>query len=228
MKQLLPSIVIGAAIVVFGLLLKSGMDNFANKDRRVTVKGLSEVEVPADRITWNLSVYETGNELSSLYQKMTSTTAEVVSFLKSNGVKDEEISVNPPEVEDRIANRWSSEHIAFNYKLTTRVSVTSSNVELVRGIVDKQGDLLSKGIALGGDNTIHYEYTGFQAMKPKMIEESIASAQSTAEQFAKNSGSKLGKIITADQGQFSITSKEGNPGQMKVRVVSTIVYALKD
>jgi len=228
MKNLLPSIILGVAIVIFGLCLKSGIDNFANRDRKVTVKGLSEVEVPADKVTWNLSVYVTGNELSPLYERMTATTQKVISFLKANGIKDEEISVNPPSVDDRISNRWGTEKIPFNYKITTPISVISSNIEVVRALVDKQGELLKEGIALGDRNSIHYDYTGFKEVKPKMIEESIANAQSTAEQFARNSGSRLGKIITADQGQFSITSTEENPSQVKVRVVSTIVYALKN
>jgi len=228
MKNLLPSIILGVAIVLLGLCLKSGIDNFANRDRRVTVKGLSEMQVPADKVTWNLSVYETGDNLSSLYDKMTATTQKVVDFLTANGIKAEEIAVNPPDVDDRISNRWGDEKIPFNYKLTTGISVISNNVSAVRALVDKQGELLKQGIALGGENNLHYEYTEFQTLKPKMIEESIANARSTAEQFAKNSGSKLGKIITANQGVVSMSSVEQNPSQMNVRVVSTIVYALKN
>ena len=51
--------IIVAAIVAFGLLLlglclKGGIDNFTNKDRRVTVKGLAEKEVDADKVVWTL------------------------------------------------------------------------------------------------------------------------------------------------------------------------------
>jgi len=228
MKNLLPSIIIALAIVIFGLCVKAGIDNVANRDRKVTVKGLSEMQVPADKVTWNLSVYETGDNLSSLYDKMTATTQKVVDFLTANGIKTEEIAVNPPDVDDRVSNRWGDEKIPFNYKLTTGISVISNNVSAVRALVDKQGELLKQGIALGGENNLHYEYTDFQTLKPQMIEESIANARSTAEQFAKNSGSRLGKIITANQGVVSMESVEQNPSQMNVRVVSTIVYALKN
>ena len=66
-------------------------------------------------------------------------------------------------------------------------------------------------------------------MKPKMMEEAIANARKTAEQFAKNSESKLNKIVSADQGQFSIDNRDSNtPYVKKVRVVTTITYSLKD
>lgn len=227
-NKIIAACITGISIIVFGLILKAGIDNFTNKDRKVTVKGLSEIEIPADRVTWSIAAYETGNDLPSLYDKMTSTVNDVIAFLREHGIQDDEISVNPPDVDDRVSNRYSNEFIPFNYKLTTRVSVTSRNVELVKDIIGRQGELISQGIALGGYNSINYEYTGFQDMKPAMMEEAIANAQATARQFAKDSGSKLHKIITADQGQFSIYSKDNDPSMMKIRVVTTITYSLKD
>ena len=61
-SHIIEAAVIAAAIVVFGLLLKAGIDNFTNKDRRVTVKGLSEIEVPADQVTWAITTVETGDD----------------------------------------------------------------------------------------------------------------------------------------------------------------------
>ena len=61
-----------------------------------------------------------------------------------------------------------------------------------------------------------------------MIEEAVQNARATATQFVANYGSALGKIITADQGQFSISSMEENPSMKKIRGVATITYAIKD
>ena len=55
------------------------------------------------------------------------------------------------------------------------------------------------------------------------------NAEQTAKQFAENSDSKLGKILDAGQGQFTITDRDGNtPYIKKLRVVSTVTYSLKD
>ena len=96
----------------------------------------------------------------------------------------------------------------------------------------RQGELLKEGVAIvdgGYENQVKYEYVSFKQMKPKMMEEAIANAEKTAAQFAKNSKSKLNKIVSADQGQFSIEDRDqSTPYVKKVRVVTTIVYSLKD
>ena len=66
-------------------------------------------------------------------------------------------------------------------------------------------------------------------MKPGMMQEAIKNAEITAEQFAKNSKSSIDKIMSADQGQFSIDDRDSNtPYIKKVRVVTTVTYSLKD
>ena len=105
-------------------------------------------------------------------------------------------------------------------------------MKLVRSIMARQGELLKQGVAVlegNWDNRTTYEYVSFQKMKPEMMQEAIKNAETTAEQFAKNSNSKLDKITRADQGQFSIEDRDSNtPYIKKVRVVTTVTYSLKD
>ena len=59
--------------------------------------------------------------------------------------------------------------------------------------------------------------------------EGKGNARKTAERFAEDSESELGKIRTADQGQFSIENRDNNTPWLKnVRIVTTVVYYLKD
>ena len=112
------------------------------------------------------------------------------------------------------------------------ITVTSPNVKQVRQIIARQGDLLKEGVAIvdgGYDNPVKYEFVSFNEMKPKMMQEAIENAEKTAQQFAENSHSKLDKIVSADQGQFSIEDRDSNtPYIKKVRVVTTVTYSLKD
>ena len=62
-----------------------------------------------------------------------------------------------------------------------------------------------------------------------MIAEATRNARKAAEQFAKDSDSRLGKIVWASQGQFSITDRDNNtPYIKKVRVVTSVNYSLKN
>lgn len=153
-------------------------------------------------------------------------------FLIKGGVKEEEISFNAPQVVDLTAREYDSGNRAYRYIVTSVLTVTSKNVDQVRKLISKQGDLLREGVAITGDsyeNQIRYEFEAFKEMKPKMMQEAIENAQATAEQFAKNSHSKLNKIVNADQGQFSIENRdEYTPWIKKVRVVTTVTYSLKN
>ena len=224
--------IIAIGIIVLGVCIKSGLSYLAGKDRKVVVKGLAEKEVEADKVTWPIVSKELGNDLPELYSKINNTTATIKQFLLSQGIKASEISTNAPVVIDLNADRYNDNKQPFRYNVTSIITVTSKNVKLVRGIIARQGELLQKGIAIvdgGYDNPVKYEYVAFKSMKPKMMEEAIANAEQTAQQFAKNSKSKLDKIINADQGQFSIENRDSNtPYIKKVRVVTTITFGLKD
>ena len=197
--------ILAIGIIALGFCIKSGLEGLAGKDRKVVVKGLAEKEVEADKVTWPILSKEIGNDLPQLYQTINHTTSTIRQFLLANGVKAEEINVN---------------------------AVTSNNVKLIRSLIARQGELLQEGIAIvdgGYDNPVKYEFVAFRKMKPKMMQEAIENAEQTAEQFAKNSKSKIDKIMNADQGQFSIDDRDSNtPYIKKVRVVTTVTYSLKD
>lgn len=225
--------IISIGIICLGLCIKAGLGSISDKGRKVVVKGLAEKEVEADKVTWPIVSKEVGNDLPSLYSKINGTTAAIRGFLTSNGIKESEISVNAPVVIDQTAERYNYDNKqAYRYNITSVITVTSNNVKTVRGIIARQGELLKSGIAIvdgGYENPIKYEYVAFKQMKPKMMEEAIANAEQTAQQFAKNSHSTLDKILSADQGQFSIDDRDSNtPYIKKVRVVTTVTYSLKD
>ena len=230
--KLLQAAILAVSIAFLGLCIKWGIDDFANKDRNVTVKGLAEKEVEADKVTWPIPTKELGNDLPELYQRINTTTAKVKAFLKQHGIKDDEINVNAPVVIDLNADQYSNNNRGFRYNITSTITVTSQNVKLVRSIMAKQGELLKQGVAVldgGYENRITYEYVGFKKMKPQMMQEAIKNAEATAQEFATNSNSKLNKITKADQGHFSIDDRDANtPYIKKVRVVTTITYSLKD
>ena len=224
--------IMAIAIVVLGLCIKWGIDDFANKDRKVTVKGLAEKEVEADKVTWPILSKEMVNNLPELYNLIAVKQAKIKKFLVDAGIKETEISVNASKVIDMNADQYSNNTRPYRYIITSIITVTSANVKLVRSIIARQGELLKQGIAIvGGDyeNPTVYEYVSFTSMKPKMMEEAISNAEKTAQQFAENSHSKLNKIVSADQGQFSIEDRDQNtPWIKKVRVVTTVTYSLKD
>ena len=224
--------IVATGLILTGLFVKSGLDGFADSDRVVNVKGLAEMEVNANKVTWPLMYKELGNDLPLLYNRINTTNKAIVDFLKQNGITEEEITVNAPEIIDLNAERYSENRTGYRYNVTAVITVTSTQVDLVRRLINEQGELLKQGIAItGGDYryNVLFDYTDLNRIKPQMIEEATKNARSAAEKFASDSDSKLGKIKHANQGQFSITDRDSNtPYIKKVRVVTTIDYFLED
>jgi len=228
MRRIHEAVILAIGIIMLGWFIKSGIDNFSNKDRKVTVKGLAEREVKADKVIWSISTNEMGNDLPTLYQTINEKTGKIKAFLKQNGLDEQEMTVNPPTVNDLESNQWSENRKNFRYIINTTLTVSTQKVDLVKNAIFRQAELLKQGVAIEGSNP-QYEYVSFQQMKPEMMEEAIKNAQKTAEQFAKASDSKLGKIQTAGQGQFEIGDRDQNtPYIKKVRVVTTVTYSLGD
>lgn len=231
-KWRIEAIILAVGLVALGAQIEDGIKDFVAKDRVVTVKGLAEMEVPANKVTWPLMYKEVGNDLSTLYNKISQTNKAIVDFLKQKGITEDEISINAPEIIDMQAERYVGENKSYRYNVTTVITVTSNKVDLVRNLISEQGELLKQGIAItGGDYryNIQYDYTSLNEIKPQMIEEATKNAREAAAKFAKDSDSELGKIKRATQGQFSIDNRDANTPYIKrIRVVTTIEYSLED
>lgn len=235
MKQnqyLIPAAILAIGLVIMGFVVRSGIVTFKSMDRSVVVKGLAEREVKADKVTWPLVYKELGNDPSEMYGILEKKNNKVVTFLKAAGIKAEEISVNPPIISDRQADNYGNEIMNYRYKATSVITVISSDVDKVMQLMRRQTELMKQGIAIVseeyGNNSVTYEFTGLNDIKPQMVEEATKKARETAMKFAEDSESNLGGIKTAQQGQFSIENRDANSPYIKrVRVVTTIEYFLK-
>lgn len=218
-------------LIVLGIFLRYGLTHLHDSNRTVTVRGLCEREVKANKVTWPIVSKEVGSYLPSIFANIENTNRVIVDFLKQNGIEDSEISINPPAVIDLQADRYTYNQNPYRYNVTNVVVVTSSKVEKINELIKKQAELLKQGIAIvAGDyqyQTI-YEYTDLNAIKPEMIAEATQNAREAADKFAEDSGSKVGRIQTASQGQFSIEDRDQyTPYIKKIRVVSSIIYYLE-
>lgn len=236
-KRITEAIVLGAflclGLIVLGYLISSSIIRIKGLDRTVTVKGLSEREMPANRAIWPIKFSEADNDLSNLYSVVQQKTELIITFLKKNGFEDKEISILAPAILDRQAQGYLDPNkIKFRYTANSIITVYTSKVDSIRETMKKLVQLGKQGIAIGGQDhqtMIEYLFTKLNEIKPEMVEEATKKAREVAEKFAKDSNSRLGKIKRARQGQFSINNRDSNtPYIKKIRVVSTLEYYLSD
>ena len=212
MKNLkLEAFLLMIGLIFMGLCLKIGLGRVNRDVRTVNVRGLAEMDVEANKVTWPIAVKEAGNDLSAVYAQVSKSADVVVKFLKDNGLTDDEIAVTAPSVVDRATNYYDNSW-KQRYNVTTNIVVTSNKVKLVMELIPRQGELIAKGVAINSSeygNYTNYEYTELNSIKPQMIENATKNARAAAEKFAKDSDSKLGKIKTANQGLFTIENVDG-------------------
>ena len=230
------SFVLGAFIFlglsVLGFFMGSSLIKFKAYERTVTVKGLSEKEYPADIALWPIQFSVAGNDLTGLYESIEKDSQEIINFLISNGFESGEINTSPPGIADKLAQGYEKSKIEFRYNAAQTITVYSNKIDSVRSTMNKLAELGKKGVVLtdnGYQNSTEYLFTRLNEVKPGMVEEATIKAREVAQKFAKDSNSRLGKIRTAIQGQFSIDDRDrNNPHIKKIRVVSTIEYYLSD
>jgi hypothetical protein len=205
-----------------------GLDNFARKDRYVSVKGLAEREVMADKVIWPMTYNYVENDLTALYDGVERQKSSIVAFLKRNGVTDDEIFIPSPSVVDRFAQSYVPDNVRTRYQASGKIVVTSTDVPKIMAIMTQQAELLKQGVAIENNEwSVQYLYTSLNDLKPSMIEEATRNGRAVAEKFAADAECDLGSIRFANQGQFSITEDANTPQIKKVRVVTTIDYYLK-
>lgn len=227
LRNIVFPLILAVGMLVLGLCIRSGFSSLSTKNRFVDVRGLAERTVKANQVTWPVQYTITGDDLPALYQQCTDKNKIVLDFLTSNGIPASEISVNPPNIDDISANAWNDK-ARFKYSLTSTMTVLTTQVDKVRELLNRQGELLNQGIAFA-NLSINYTYTDLNKIKPEMIVEATKNAREAAEQFAKDSESVLGKIKTATQGYFSIEDSDPSTPYVKnIRVVTNVTYYLED
>ncbi|HDY84219.1 hypothetical protein LCGC14_0581390 [marine sediment metagenome] len=232
------TLILGMSLILglssLGFLVGNAALSVKSLERSVTVKGLSEREVQADIAAWPVSFQVASNDLDEVYKTIETKSAIIKKFLTDHGVPETDISFSPPNITDLYVQQWGDRaNIKFRYTGSGVVTVHSEKVNAVREAMSNTLELGKLGVVIAGDQynqgSNQFLFTRLTELKPGMIEEATKNARSVAEKFAQDSDSRLGKIKSASQGQFSIEDRDSTTPQIKkVRVVSTVEYYLSD
>lgn len=115
-----------------------------------------------------------------------------------------------------------------------RLALRTEDIARAQKAVARQFDLVGRGVFLEEGSGMAYTFTKLNDIKPDMVAEATKDARASAQQFAEDSGSSVGKIREATQGYFTIEARDGEAGGWgmsdspfkKVRVVTTVSFSL--
>jgi hypothetical protein len=222
---------IGLGIAIAGLSVGAALRDARAAQRFVTVRGLAEREVDADLAVWPVVFKVGADDLVELQRRVDQKREVVVAFLTSAGFPREALGFSAPRIEEGGEERSDRAAAKPRYSARAAVTVRTRDVQAVRKHMERTGELVAKGVMVlsSYDDRPQFLFTGLNSVKPAMIEQATVAAREAAAKFAKDSGSRVGKIRSASQGLFSVSDADSNvPERKLVRVVSTVEYLLED
>jgi hypothetical protein len=224
-------LLLACGVALGGYWIGNGLLRARAADRHVTVRGLCEREVPADLVLWPILFTVTADDLGTLHQRLGQSANKIRAFLEQR-FDAEEIGLPAPRITDREAQGGYVQGIDLErFVAEGVVTLRTENIDAARAAMERSEELVKQGVALirSYEYRTQYMFTGLEAIKPEMIAEATRDARRAAQQFAKDSGSRVGAIRRATQGYFNIADRDPfSPEQKNVRVVTTIDFLLVD
>jgi hypothetical protein len=228
------SLVVSAALVALGLaaagyFVGQGISERGAGRRIISVKGLSEREVPASVATWTIGYSSTGNDLGEINRKLAESTKAVVAFLKEAGFAETDMAVQPPSLHDTSMDvrEKDSPPPPERYRADQSVLLRTSKVDAIKPALASASNLMVSGVLLSGKSEPNYIFNQVNEIKPAMIQEATKNARIAAEQFSRDSQTTLGKLRNATQGWFQVENRDAaTPERKIVRVVVDVEYEI--
>ena len=235
---------IAIGLAVAGFFVSTTLYKGRLASNTVTVKGFAERDVKADLALWTITETITGGDVAKLYAQADRDQKVLVGFLQQKGFTSQQIKAGVLQINDVFSNEFRAKDAnpAERYILKNTITVRSNGVALVDQATRSLNDLVKQGIVLTA-NDVDFQFTKLNDIKASMLRDATQNARDAAEQFAKDAGSTVGSIQTANQGFFSINSRDSAAAQnpeggndytpqkstidKKVRVVVTLTYYLE-
>ena len=211
-KALIPlGFLLALGLVISTYLVTNVVRDILMANQIIKVRGYAEIQVESNLAIWHITVKAKDSNVAYAYPVLAAHREEVLTFLKENSVKPEEIKIIPVQVRERMKRtdkgNETSETEAF--QLSQDITVKSKDVRNISRIATSIADLLGKGVNLKTKMPEYY-YTGVNALKSTLLVEATKDARMRAKTLAEGSDANLGPPRAARQGIFSIQSADAS------------------
>lgn len=192
------------AVFLGSLAIGSGIRDRGRSDV-VTVTGSAKQRIVSDYAIWDSSITAQDASAAAAATELARWTGEVRAFLRAQGVRDDELTVQPVSTQTVTPAGTGYSNKVVGYQLTRMFEVRSSRVPAVAAVAEASATLLARGVPLSAQ-PLQYVYTRLARIRPLLLAKATKDAQERAKVLVGASGAKLGKIRGVDVGVFQVTS----------------------
>ena len=234
--------IITATILSFGLIISAALISNAiyNSDRsqsRITVKGVAEKRVKADKAIINIIFSTSNTKLEDAQSNIAGKEKAVLDILKSLELKENEYQINNVKVQPKFSERQPErETKILSYDVMQSIAVIPKNIEKSDEIYQKLQELK---ITFNNIEIIKPEYYIISIVKYKkdLLISATENAEMRAIEMLKVNKNEIGRLENMTQGQFEVlpdkedtkhvNDDELNQMYKKLRSVVTVTYLIK-
>jgi uncharacterized protein len=220
-------IAVSAAAVIATFVATSTWERVRTRppDRSLRVTGSAKKRIVSDLIEWTGTI-ETRNptDRTAAYKTLHAHAALVLQYLRSQGIKNEEIRPSSTSVEEIVVTEQIGKgddrierQVFKGYRTHQSVTVRSGDLQRVERVSREVTQLLEQGVAIASESPSYY-YTKLGETKIEMLAQAAKDARTRADNIlASAGGAEVGKLRTADMGIINVnpansteTSAQGN------------------
>ena len=234
--------IITATILSFGLIISAALISNAiyNSDRsqsRITVKGVAEKRVKADKAIINIIFSTSNTKLEDAQSNIAGKEKAVLDILKSLELKENEYQINNVKVQPKFSERQQErETKILSYDVMQSIAVIPKNIEKSDEIYQKLQELK---ITFNNIEIIKPEYyiISIEKYKKDLLINATENAEMRAIEMLKVNKNEIGRLENMTQGQFEVlpdkedtkhvNDDELNQMYKKLRSVVTTTYLIK-
>ena len=242
-------------ILSFGLIISSALIsnamNKANKDEnRITVKGVAERRIKADKALINIVISEKSENIDELKSSVSEKEKLVTDLIKNLKINENDYNVGNLRIQPNYIENTSNtkQQIPVNstavvpntkisdYDGVETISIVTKNIDKAEEFFEKLSELKlqSDNIQI---NEPEYFITNIERYKKDMVVDASRNAEVRAIEMLKVNNNEIGGLKNMSQGQFEvledtedvrkINENEANQIYKKMRVVVTATYLIK-
>lgn len=242
-------------ILSFGLIISAALIsnamNKANKDEnRITVKGVAERRIKADKALINIVISDKNENLDELKKSISEKeklTTDLIKNLKidSNDYSIRNLRIQPNYIEASSNVKQQTTAISTpimqnakisDYEGVETISIVTKDIDKVEEFFQKllELKLQSNNIQI---NEPEFFITNIERYKKDMVVDASRNAEIRAIEMLKVNNNEIGGLKNISQGQFEIledtedvrkiNENEANQIYKKMRVVVTATYLIK-
>ncbi|MBS6953068.1 MAG: SIMPL domain-containing protein [Enterocloster asparagiformis] len=176
----------------------------------ITATGSASVDFESDLVVWRGSFSVEGSTPKDAYSRIKKDGELVKSYLKENGVSDDEMVFSSVRISPTYTSTYDDEgryigDVQTGYELVQSMTVTSGDIDKVELISRDITNLIESGVELESDLPEYY-YTKLDELKLDLISKATANAKERIDLVAGGCGAQTDKLLTANLGVFQITA----------------------